>query len=87
MSTQVQLPRSSAMVRSLLSNKLTIAVGAHPAEKLPMPPTAGAWTSLDVPATLAAGANRIVIEGHEEEWNSVLLDKIEVEPRDALKAP
>jgi len=66
---------------------LTIAVGAHPAEKLPMPPTAGAWTSLDVPATLAAGANRVVIEGHEEEWNSVLLDKIEVEPRDALKAP
>jgi hypothetical protein len=37
--------------------------------------------ALDVPVTLAAGANRIVIEGREDGWNSVQLDQIEILPR------
>ena len=57
---------------------LTIAVGDTPPVKMPMPPTAGEWKTLDVPVTLGAGSNRVVIEGHEDGWNSVLLDKIEV---------
>ena len=57
---------------------LTIAVGDTAPAKLPMPPTSGGWKTLDVPVTLAAGSNRVVVEGHEDGWNSVLLEKIEV---------
>jgi hypothetical protein len=31
-----------------------------------------------MPVTLAAGGNRVLIEGHEKEWNSVQIDHIEV---------
>jgi alpha-glucosidase len=57
---------------------LTLAVGGGPETKLPMAPTAAEWKSVDVPVELAPGANRIVIEGHEDGWNSVQIDRIEV---------
>jgi hypothetical protein len=57
---------------------LTLAVGDGPAEKLPMAPTAGEWRTLDVPLVLAAGGNRLRIEGHEEGWNSVEVDEVEI---------
>ena len=66
---------------------LSVAVGGGPAGGLSMAPSDGRWTSLDVPLTLAAGANRVVIEGMEEGWSSVLLDKVELLPADAVKAP
>jgi hypothetical protein len=57
---------------------LSVAAGGDNAVMLPMPPTAGQWTDLDMPVTLAAGGNRVLIEGHEKEWNSVQIDHIEV---------
>jgi alpha-glucosidase len=57
---------------------LTIAVGDSAPVKLPMDPTAGEWRNVDVPVTLAAGANRVTLEGHEDGWNSVQVDVIEV---------
>jgi alpha-glucosidase len=60
---------------------LTTAVGDAPASSLPMPPTSGEWKEVDQPVILAAGANRIVIEGHEPEWNSVQVDYIEILPK------
>jgi alpha-glucosidase len=60
---------------------LTLTVGDGPAVKLAMPPTAGEWRGFDVPVILAAGANRVLIEGREDGWNSVQLDRIEIVPR------
>jgi hypothetical protein len=60
---------------------LTLTVGNGPALPIPLPPTAGAWTNFDVPVTLQAGANRILIEGHEDGWNSIQLDRIEIIPK------
>ncbi|HEY5078871.1 MAG TPA: TIM-barrel domain-containing protein [Opitutaceae bacterium] len=60
---------------------LALAVGEEPAASLPMQPTAGEWKSIDVPVTLAAGANRIRIEGREDGWSSVQVDWIEIVPR------
>jgi hypothetical protein len=60
---------------------LTLAVGDAPAEKLPMAPTAGEWKTVDVPVVLAAGGNRLRIEGHEDGWNSVQVDQVEILPR------
>jgi len=60
---------------------LTLAVGDWPAARLSMPPTGGEWKPFDVPVSLSAGANRIVIEGREDGWNSVQLDQIEILPR------
>jgi alpha-glucosidase len=60
---------------------LTLAVGDGPAEKLPMAPTAGEWKTVDVPVVLAAGGNRLRIEGREDGWNSVEVDRIEILPR------
>ncbi len=57
---------------------LTLAAGAAAAADLPMPPTSGEWKTLEVPVTLSPGGNRIVIEGHEPEWSSVQVDKIEL---------
>lgn len=57
---------------------LTLAVGDAPPVKLAMAPTASAWRTLDVPVDLAAGANRLVIAGHEDGWDSVQLDQIEI---------
>jgi alpha-glucosidase len=57
---------------------LALTVGDGLAVKLPMPPTAGEWKAIDVPVTLATGANRVVVEGREDGWNSVQLDRIEI---------
>jgi alpha-glucosidase len=77
--TQVVRIRYSSSQKAPVA--LTLAVGGRPPTSLPMPPTAGEWKTLDVPVTLAAGANRILIEGHEDGWNSVEVDQIEVSPR------
>jgi hypothetical protein len=60
---------------------LTLAVGDSPALAMPMAPTAGEWKTRDVPVTLAPGSNRLRIEGHEDGWNSVQIDQIEILPR------
>jgi alpha-glucosidase len=60
---------------------LTLAVGGGPEIKLSMAPTAAEWKPLDVPVDLAPGANRLVIEGHEDGWNSVQIEEIEILPR------
>jgi len=57
---------------------LTLKAGDGPPIKLAMAPTADAWKDLDVPVTLVPGGNRILIEGQEEEWNSIELDRIEI---------
>ena len=57
---------------------LTLAVGDGPAVKLPMAPTSGEWKAVDVQVDLAAGGNRVKIEGHEDGWNSVQVDQIEI---------
>jgi alpha-glucosidase len=59
---------------------LSLTVGSGAAVSLPMPPTGKDWKNLDVPVTLEAGANRILIEGKEDGWSSVLLDQIEFLP-------
>ena len=46
--------------------------------KLPMAPTSGEWKTIDVPVNLVAGGNRLLIAGHEDGWNSVQVDQIEV---------
>ena len=46
-----------------------------------MQPTANEWKTIDVPVTLAPGANRIRIEGREDGWSSVQVDWIEAAPR------
>jgi alpha-glucosidase len=56
----------------------TLTVNADPAVKLPIAPTGGEWKSIDVPATLSPGANRITLEGQEDGWNSVQVDQVEV---------
>jgi hypothetical protein len=43
-----------------------------------MPQTGNDWKTLDVPVTLAAGSNRLLIEGLEPEWNSVQLDTVQI---------
>jgi alpha-glucosidase len=60
---------------------LSLAVGDDPAVSLPMPPTAGEWRSIKVPVTLAAGGNRLRIEGREDGWSSVQVDQVEILPR------
>jgi alpha-glucosidase len=60
---------------------LALGVGGAAPSALPMPPTAGEWKTLDVPVTLAAGANRVLIEGREDGWNSVQLETVEVAGR------
>ena len=60
---------------------LALRAGDAPETKLAMPPTQGRWRDFDVPVTLAAGASRVVIEGREDGWNSVELDRIEILPR------
>ena len=60
---------------------LTLAMGDGSPSKLPMPSTSGNWKVVDVPITLAAGGNKVAIEGHEPEWNSVQIDQIEILPR------
>jgi alpha-glucosidase (family GH31 glycosyl hydrolase) len=62
---------------------LTLTLGSSSAAALPMPSSGGKWTTLDVPVTLAPGANRLLIEGREDGWNSVLLDTVEILPRAA----
>jgi alpha-glucosidase (family GH31 glycosyl hydrolase) len=59
---------------------LALTVGSGAAERLPMPPTDKEWKDLDLPVSLAPGANRILIEGKEDGWSSVLLDQIEILP-------
>jgi hypothetical protein len=59
---------------------LTVTVGDSPAMKLAMPQTADVWTDFDVPVTLKTGANRVLIEGQEPEWNSVQIDQVELLP-------
>jgi hypothetical protein len=60
---------------------LALSVGDDPAVSLPMQPTANEWKSIDVPVTLAPGANRLRIEGREDGWSSVQVDRIEILPR------
>lgn len=60
---------------------LALRVGDRPEARLSAPPTAGKWSPLDVPVTLAAGSNRVVIEGREDGWSSVELDHVEIRPR------
>jgi alpha-glucosidase len=58
---------------------VSVQVGNGAELGLKLPPTKGdAWASEGVPVTYDAGANRVVIRGHEPEWNSVSLDTVGV---------
>jgi alpha-glucosidase len=57
---------------------LALAIGNRPEINLPAPPTGNDWKDLDVPVTLQAGANRVVLSGQEENWESVQIDQVEV---------
>ena len=48
--------------------------------------TIGKWVDLDLPVTLVAGANRVVLAGQEPEWNSVSVESLTLIPENA-KAP
>jgi alpha-glucosidase len=60
---------------------LAITVGTTSPVDLPMPDTSNAWKNLDVPVVLTPGANRILIEGKQDDWSSIQIDTIEVVPR------
>lgn len=55
---------------------LSLAVGDGPAQPLAMASTDGVWTDVDLPVTLQAGANRVVLAGQEPEWNSVAVESL-----------
>jgi alpha-glucosidase len=60
---------------------LAVTIGTAPAISLPVPVTGDVWKNVDLPVTFAPGANRILIEGKEDNWNSIQVDTIEVLPR------
>jgi hypothetical protein len=59
---------------------LSLAAGVAPAIKVAAPPTNGEWRTFDVPVILATGTNRVVLTGKEENWESIQVDQVEVEP-------
>jgi hypothetical protein len=61
--------------------KLAVTVDSQTPVSLPMADTNNEWKSIDVPVTLLPGSNRILIEGKEDNWNSIQVDTIEVLPR------
>jgi hypothetical protein len=59
---------------------LALTIDQLPPISLLMADTAGAWKDLDVPVTMIAGPNRVLLEGKEEDWNSIQIDTIQVAP-------
>jgi alpha-glucosidase len=57
---------------------LSLTIGSGAPTALPMPTTGKDWKDMDLPVTLSPGANRILIEGKEDGWNSVLLSQVEI---------
>jgi hypothetical protein len=57
---------------------LSLAVGDGPEATVAAPPTNGEWKDLDLPVTLQPGANRVVLAGQEENWESVQVEQVEV---------
>jgi alpha-glucosidase len=59
---------------------LALTIDQLPPINLLMADTAGAWKDYDVPVTMTAGPNRVLLEGKEEDWNSIQIDTIQVAP-------
>ncbi|HZZ20600.1 MAG TPA: hypothetical protein VFE25_14590, partial [Opitutaceae bacterium] len=60
--------------------KLALTVDQLPPIDLSVADTGGAWKDLDIPVTMTPGANRVLLEGREEDWNSIQIDTIQIAP-------
>ena len=56
----------------------TLRVGDGPETKLEIPATGNAWKSFDLPATLRAGGNRVILAGQVDGWDAISLRSLEI---------
>jgi hypothetical protein len=73
--TTVRLRYSNNLTKSVA---LTEALGSAAPSPLPLAPTAGAWVAHDLVLVLQPGANRLIISGQEDGWDSVQLESLDV---------